>query len=270
MKKLFLVASLAISVLMTGCSPYEKINDTQVGIRQTFSGAIQDKVLGQGIYQTIVGDVIQVSRRNIIINVQAQPIVKEKVPLSDFEMKVNYGIVPENAAIAYKTEKNQNIITSDGDVYLLGQYVQYVANSSIQDVLSKYAALEVNDNRSKIEQEITDSINQKLHEQKKDQFVKVNEINIMKVVPPAAILQSSLAIVRSENDLKTKQNELLVAKVEQEKMKVLASQADSQYVNMLNAQANVTTADALKIAAEKGTLNTIIVPKDFNSLGKVN
>lgn len=267
MKKLALVAMLGLT--LTGCG-YETINDTQVGIRQTFTGAIQDKVLDQGIYQTIIGDVIPVSRRNIIISVKGQPQTSEKVPLSEFDLKVNYGIVPENAAIAYKTEKNQNIVTEDGDVYLLGQYVSDVANSSINDVVGKYAALEVNDNRSKIEGELVSIINKKLKEQQKDRFVRVNSINIMKVVPPQAILQSSLAIVRSENDLKTKQNELLVAKVEQEKMKVLSQQADSQYVNMLNAQANMTTAEALKIAATKGTLNTIIVPKDFTSLGKAN
>ena len=264
-KKLVLVGLLATT--MVGCT---RVLDSEVAVKQHFSGEIDDKVVQQGLYNTILTDYIKVSKRNLVLNVEAQPIVVEKIPLSAFQAKINYGIVPENAAIAYKTEKAQHITTEDGDVYLLGQYVQYVANSAINDVVSKYKALEVNDNRSKIEAEIRDNINYKLKAQGKDKFVKVNEINILKVSPPQSILNSSLAIVNSQNLLKTKQNELEVAKVEQEKMKVLAQQADAQYINLLEAEAQKTKAEALLKAAEKGTLQTmVIVPEKFNSLGNI-
>lgn len=266
MKKLIIVG-LSSAVIFTGCS---RITDADVGIRQTFSGEIEDGVLSQGLHQTVVGDVIKVSKRNLVLNVEAQPIVIEKIPMQTFQMKVNYGIVPENAAIAYKTEKAQHIITEDGDVYLLGQYVQYVANSAVNDVVSKYKALEVNDNRAKIEIEIKDAINQKLKAQSKDKFVKVNEINILKVSPPQSILNSSLAIVNSQNALKTKQNELETAKVETEIKRVLAENASEKYVDLLRAEAEKTKAEAMLKAAEKGTLNSmVIVPDKFTSLGNV-
>lgn len=266
--KLKMLGAVALaSTMLVGCT---RINDTEVGVRQTFTGAIEDQVITQGLHQIIVGDIIKFGTRGIVLNVSATPIVLEKVPMSSFNMKVNYSIVPSNAALAYKTEKAQHIVTEDGEVYLLGQYVQYIASSAINDVVSKYKALEVNNNRTQIEVEIKNVINQKLQSQGKSKFVKVNEINIINTTPPASILQSSLAIVKSENDLKTRKNELEVAKVEQEKMKVLAQQADSQYIALLNAQAKATTAEALKIAATKGTLNTIIVPNDFTSLGNVS
>lgn len=265
MKK-FLCAIL-IPLAFVGCT---RITDADVGVRQTFSGEIENQVLSQGLHQTVVGDVIKVSKRNLVINVEAQPIVVEKIPMQSFQMKVNYGIVPENAAIAYKTEKAQHIITEDGDVYLLGQYVQYVANSAVNDVVSRYKALAVNDNRARIEVEIKDTINAKLKAQGKDKFVRVNEINILKVSPPQSILNSSLAIVNSENALKTKQNELEVAKVESEKQKVLAQQADGQYINLLKAEAEKTKAEAMYKAAEKGSLVTYVVPDSFTSLGQLN
>lgn len=266
MKKL-VILGLALSTVVTGCS---RITDADVGIRQTFSGEIEDQVLSQGIHQTVVGDVIKVSKRNLVLTVEAQPIVIEKIPMQTFQMKVNYGIVPSNAAVAYKTEKAQHIITEDGDVYLLGQYVQYVANSAVNDVVSKYKALEVNDNRAKIETEIKDAINQKLKAQAKDKFVKVNEINILKVSPPQSILNSSLAIVNSQNALKTKQNELETAKVETEIKRVLAENASEKYVDLLRAEAEKTKAEAMLKAAEKGTLNTmVIVPDKFNSIGTI-
>lgn len=264
-KKLLVLGFIAITAV--GCS---RITDGETGIRQTFTGEIEDRVLTQGLHQTVVGDVIKVSKRNLVINVEAQPIVVEKIPMQAFQMKVNYGIVPENAAVAYKTEKAQHIITEDGDVYLLGQYVQYVANSAINDVVSKYKALAVNDNRAKIEVEIKDTINSKLKAQGKDKFVRVNEINILKVSPPQSILNSSLAIVNSENQLKTKQNELENARVEQEIKKVLAENASTQYVELLRAESEKIKAEAMLEAAKKGTLNTmVIVPEKFTSLGQV-
>lgn len=266
MKKL-IILGLVCSFIATGCS---RITDADVGIRQTFSGEIEDKILPQGLHQSVVGDVIKVSKRNLVLAVEAQPIVSEKVPMSAFQAKVNYGIVADNAAIAYKTEKAQHIVTEDGDVYLLGQYVQYVANSAINDVVSKYKALEVNDNRTKIEGEIKDQINLKLKAQGKDKFVKVNEINILKVTPPQSILNSSLAIVNSQNALKTKQNELETAKVETEIKRVLAENASEKYVDLLRAEAEKTKAEAMLKAAEKGTLNTmIVVPEKFTSIGNI-
>lgn len=247
-----------------------RITDADVGIRQTFSGEIEDTVLEQALYQTLIGDVIKVSKRNLVLNIESQPIVIEKIPMQEFQLKVNYGIVPENAAIAYKTEKAQHIITQDNEVYLLGQYVHYVAAAAVNDVVSKYKALEVNDNRAIIEVEIKNSINAKLKAQNKDKFVKVNEINILKVSPPKSILDSSLAIVNSQNALKTKQNELETARVETEIKKVLAENASDKYVDLLRAEAEKTKADALLMAASKGTLNTmVIVPDGFTSVGSL-
>jgi hypothetical protein len=267
-KKLAVVGLLGLICSVTiSC---ERITDADVGIRQTFSGEIEDRVLTQGLHQTVVGDVIKVSKRNLVLNVEAQPIVSEKVAMQSFQAKVNYGIVPENASIAYKTEKAQHIITEDQDVYLLGQYVQYVANSAINDVVSKYKALEVNDNRSKIETEIRDNINAKLKAQQKDKYVRVNEINILKVTPPKSIMDSSVAIVTSQNMLRTKQNELETAKVETEIKRVLAENASDQYVDLLRAESEKIKAEAMLEAAKKGTLNTmVIVPEKFTGLGQV-
>lgn len=264
--QLILLAMLS-SLVFTACS---RITDADVGIRQTFSGEIEDTILSQGIHQTLIGDVIRVSKRNLVLSVEAQPIVIEKIPMQTFQMKVNYGIVPQNAAIAYKTEKAQHIVTEDGDIYLLGQYVQYVANSAINDIVSRYKALEVNDNRAKIEIEIKDSINSKLKAQKKDHFVKVNEINILKISPPQSILDSSLAIVNSQNALKTKQNELETARVETEIKRVLAENASDKYVDLLRAESEKIKAEAMMEAAKQGTLNTmVVVPEKFTSLGSI-
>ena len=108
MKKLLAATLIATTMLTTACT---RVTDAETGIRQTFSGEIVDQTLQQGLHQIVFGDVIKVSKRNLVLNVEAQPIVSEKIPMQSFQMKVNYGIVPANAAIAYKTEKAQHIIT---------------------------------------------------------------------------------------------------------------------------------------------------------------
>ena len=139
-------------------------------------------------------------------------------------------------------------------------------------MISKYKALEVNDNRQVIEDQIKKSVNIKLKAQGKDRFVQVNEINIINVVPPQSITKSSERIVQTENELKAKQNELEleIAQVEQEKMAVLAKQADGQYINLINAEANKMQAEALLVAAKAGTLNTmVVVPDSIKALGNI-
>ena len=270
LRSLGIMCALAMTVVITGCSPMTKVNDAEVGIRETFSGEIQDKVLDQGFHQIVVGDVLKVSKRNLVLSVTASPMVVEKVPMQSFAIKVNYGIVPANAAIAYKEEKAQHLTTKDGDIYLLGEYVKTVSGSAIQDVVSKYKALEVNDNRTKIEGELRDAINAKLKAANKDRFVRVNEINIMQVQPPQSIVNSSLAIVNSQNALKTKQNELETAKVETEVKRVLAENASEKYIDLQRAEAEMIKSQALLTAAQKGTLNTmVIVPEKFSALGAV-
>lgn len=269
LRKIALGLVMAASVAMTACSPVTKVTDAEVGIRTTFSGEIEDKILDQGFHQVIIGDVTKVSKRNLILEVKTNPITAEKVPMSAFVTKINYGIVPANAAIAYKTEKSQNL-ENDGEVMLLGKYIADITDASVQTAVSKYKALEVNDNRTVIEAAIKDELNKRLKLAGKDRFVTVNEINILAVRPHQSIVDSSLAIVNSQNALKTKQNELETAKVETEVKRVLAENASNKYIDLQRAEAELTKAQALKIAAEKGTLNTmVVVPEKFSSIGQI-
>ena len=104
----------------------------------------------------------------------------------------------------------------------------------------------------------------------KDKFVVVNEVNVLKVQPHSSIVASSLAIVNSQNALKTKQNELETAKVETEVKRVLAENASEKYIDLQRAEAELIKSQALLTAAQKGTLNTmVIVPEKFSALGHV-
>ena len=252
---------LACSV-MVGCS---RVDDGYVGISKgRFSGSINDQPLDQGLHQTLTQTITEVSTRNIVIPIIATPVIKENIPMGKFEVRVNYGVNSQYAPHIFKTESAQNMVNDNGDVFLLGKYIEYIAGSAISDVVSKYGAMEVNNNRDKIESDIKTVIVKKLTESKKIKYVNINEVNILNVEPPKTIVASVENIIRTQNELEAKTNEVATARKEQEKMEILAKQADSQYIQLTNAQANMAMAEAMKISANKGQLMTVLVPHGFN------
>lgn len=271
-KKLVALGSLGIAALifmLVLINSFTRVTDAEVGIRQTFSGEIENKVLDQGLHQSLIGDVIKVSKRNLVLTVNTNPITVEKVPMAKFVTKINYGIVPANAAVAYKSEMAQHKFV-EGETFLMGKYIEDITDAAVQTSVSKYAALSVNDSRTEIEAAIKSELNKRLKLGKKNQYAVVNEVNILSVQPHSSIVASSLAIVNSQNALKTKQNELETARVETEVKRVLAENASEKYIDLQRAEAEMIKSQAMLEAAKKGTLNTmIIVPEHFTSVGNL-
>lgn len=265
LKKLFvgvLVSAMAV-LSLSGCT---RVDDGYVGISKgRFSGEIEQQILTTGWKQTLTQEITQVSTRNIIINVAERPVIKEGIPMDKFQIKVNYGIVPQYAPFIYKSESNQHLVNPENeDIYLLGGYVETIASASIKDVVTNYTAMEVNLHREKIEKEIKDQMALRLTQKGKAKYVNINEINILTVEPPKSIVQSVEAIIKTENDKKAKVNEVETAKLEQERMQILSKSAGKEFTDLLNAQANDKMATALVESAKQGKLLPILVPHNFN------
>lgn len=266
---IFLSTIVFIAVAYLLCN-ITRITDGYIGIKQTFTGEIVDKSVAQGLHLTPFSTVTPVSVRNIIRDIDATPMVSEKIPMNTFKIKVSYNVLAEKAPYIYKTEKLQHITTEDGDIFLMAKYVDYIAKAAVNDVIANYKALSVNDNRSKIESEIKAAIIAKLLSANKADYLAINEVNIIDIKPPQSVINSSIAIVNSQNALQTKINEVEVAKQESIRMSELAKQADSNYVNLLNAQAQKVKADALMVAAQKGSVNVWVIPDDITSVGNLS
>lgn len=265
LKRLSMIGvAMALAGSLTGC--YDRVTDAEVGVKTTMSGVIEDRAQAQGVYFPITYDLTKYSTRNIILNVSGNPIV-ENVPMDGMTIKINYQIVPDLAPEMVRTQKGQHKVVGD-EVFLMGAYVEMISKNAMLDVVKGYKALEVNDKRSEIEPLILAKINKTLADQKRDKYVKVSEVNIINANPPKSVTESAKRFLTSQNDLKTKQNEVQIAKEESERLKALASQADSQTINYLKAQAEATRAEAFKVMAEsKSVEKVIIVPENFTSLG---
>lgn len=269
-KRLAVIGLVAAMTVSVGCS---RVTDAEVGVKTTISGEIVENAQTQGIYFPWFYDLEKFSTRNIILNVSARPIV-ENVPMEGMLIRVNYSIKPELAPEMWKTQKGQHLtVQGDGgegskEVFLMGSYVDMIAKNAMMDVVKGYKALEVNEKRSEIEPLLKKKIVDTIEAQGRSKYVNISEVNMITAQPPQSVVQSAQRYLTSLNDLKTKQNEVQIAKEESERLKALASQSDAQTIDYLKAQSEATRAEAFKIMAEnKSVSKVLIVPENFTSLG---
>ena len=114
------------------------------------------------------------------------------------------------------------------------------------------------------EQEIQNYVAEQLKEEKLDNSISLNVVQITNVQPNAEILKSATDYVRSQNELKIKENEVKLAKLESERMSALAANS-TQSIAYMQAQAALNISEGIK----QGKVNTIVVPSNITMLGSV-
>lgn len=140
-------------------------------------------------------------------------------------------------------------------------YVTTLVNNAAYKVVRKYTNLQVADSRAVIEQEIKATVQEQLTTEKLDTAITLSVVQIRNILPNAQILEAATALVRSQNELKIKENEVKLAKLESERMSALA-QNSTQSIAYMEASAKVMIAEAVKA----GKVNTIIIPSNMTSL----
>ena len=144
------------------------------------------------------------------------------------------------------------------------RYIETLTNNASYKVVRSYKALEVADNRAKLEQEIHQLIQDQLRAEKLDNALNVSVVQIRNVQPNADILKAATDYVRAQNELKVKETEVAIAKKESERMAALAANS-SQSIAYMQAQAQLEIARGIA----SGKVNTIVVPMDFKGMVNV-
>ena len=262
MKRFATLSVLAAAVLATGCT---RITTGEVGVRVDMSRQVQGAELMPGSWnQTLIGDVLTFPVKDIAITLENKtPMTADNSALSDFDITVVYGINPSSVAELYTTKSKSFHAYNDkeGDTYLMYNYMVTLVNNASYKAVRQYKALEVADNRAKIEEEIKAMVTEQLKEEKLDTALTLNVVQVRNVAPNAEILKAATDYVRSQNELKIKENEVAIAKKESERMAALA-QNSQQSIAYMNAQAQLMIAEGIK----NGKVQTIVVPANFNSL----
>lgn len=265
LKKTLSVSAIVIATLAT--SACTRIETGEVGVRLNASKQIEGNELMPGSWnQTIVGSVLEFPVKDIAVKLENKtPMTKDNSALADFDITVVYGINPSSVAELYSTKsKSFHTVDEDKNVLLMHKYMQTLVNNAAYKSVRAYAALEVADNRAKLEQEIQNYVAEQLKEEKLDNSISLSVVQITNVQPNAEILKSATDYVRSQNELKIKENEVKLAKLESERMSALAANS-TQSIAYMQAQAALNISEGIK----QGKVNTIVVPSNITMLGSV-
>lgn len=263
MKRFATLSILAAAILATGCT---RIETGEVGVRLNASKQIEGNELMPGTWnQTVIGSVLEFPVKDIAVTLENKtPMTKDNSALADFDITVVYGINPTSVAELYSTKSRSFHAEGKEGVYLMFNYMTTLVNNASYKAIRQYNALEVADNRAKLEQEIQRIVTEQLKEEKLDTALQLAVVQIRNVAPNAEILRAATDYVRAQNELKIKQTEVEIAKKESERMAALANNS-TQSIAYMNAQAALNISEGIK----NGKVQTIVVPSNITALGNI-
>lgn len=266
MKRILKISAIvAAMVVATGCT---RIQTGEVGVRVDMSRQIQGSELMPGSWnQTLVGDVMTFPTKDITVVLDdMKPLTADNSAMADFDVSVVYGINPTSVAELYSTKSKafHAYNEKEKDTFLMYNYMVTLTKNAAYKVARNYKSLELADNRAKMEDEIRQHVAETLKAEKLDGALQLTLVQIRNIQPNAEIMQAATAYVKSQNELKIKENEVKLAKLESERMAALAANS-GQSIAYMQAQAQMRIAEGVA----SGKVNTIIVPMDFKGMVNV-
>lgn len=257
MKRIFSLAVIASAVLATGCA---RIETGEVGVRVGFDKQVKPGELQPGSFnQTLIGDVLTFPIKDVAVAVDnVTPLAKDNSTMKDVDMTVIYSINPNQVSELYTSKNRSFHAVSKEDTLLMYNYVFQAARNGLYKAAREYEALDMNDNRSSIEQKVRDNILATLASEKLDGSITIQQVLVRQMIPADSVVASANDLVRSKNELKQKEVEVKTAEAESRRMQALASQG-SQSIAYMNAMTEQMKAQAMLEAAKKGSLMMVPV-----------
>lgn len=253
--KLKYIALLSIITLL-GC---ERIETGHVGLRVGFDKQIKSEELLPGSFpQVLIGDVLEFQIKDVGVSVtDMTPLAKDNSTMKDFDMFVIYN-VNQSAVSELYTSKNKAFHTiSEGDTFLMYNYIAAAARNAAYISARKYEALDMNDHRQDIEQEIKATLLKTLADEHLDQSLTISQVLVKSIVPADAVVASANSLVTAKNAYKQKEVEVQTA--EQEAKRIAALNQNKGAIEYMNAMAMVNISEAIK----EGKTQAIVVPYNF-------
>ncbi|MBC7456270.1 MAG: SPFH domain-containing protein [Massilia sp.] len=264
MKKIIslIVLVLVAGLSATGCT----IVDTgEVGLRVNFDKTIESGELVAGSFnQTVIGKVLTFPVKDVSVDVRdMQPLAADNSTMKDFDISVVYNIMPAAVSDLYiNKSRSFHMVDATGDIYLMHAYIFQTARNAVYKTARKYEALNMNDSRAQIEQEIQATMTATLNEEKLNGIV-ISQVRVGGMVPSDAVKASADNLVRAKNEEKTKEVEVQIARKEAERIAALNANAGA--ISYMQAQAQMKIAEG--IAA--GKVHTVVIPYDFKGMVNV-
>jgi len=253
-----LIALAIASTLAVGCT---RIETGHSGVRINFNGTVEQAELGVGFHQTMIGEVRKYVSNEISYNLDnLHPQTKDKTLLHDIDLSYNYVVNPGSIADLMVRFKGRDYHDKDtGENYPMALYMVNVVTTATTDVIARYNALDANESREKIREEIKVRVAELLKEEKLNDVVQIKQVFIKNLQIDPKLLDSSRAVITAQNDLKAKEYEVQSAKKEAERLGMLANNPANLELMRLQIKKEM-------VAAIKENKNTIyVIPSDMTS-----
>ncbi len=257
-------ARWTLLLVALGLSACTRIETGEVGLRigldKQTSGA---ELLPGSFNQTLIGEVLTFPVRDIAVQLDNKnPLTSDNSTLKDFDLTMVYSIAPSSVSDLWTT-KSRSFHAFDRDAkdwILMHAFMSTVVNNAGYKAVRAYKALEVADNRQKIEEEIKRIVTETLRAEKLDQALSVTLVQVRNVLPADDIIASANAVVTAQNALRAKEIEVETAKKEAER--IAALNQNSRAIEYMNAQAQLKIAEGIA----NGKVHAIVVPYDFKGI----
>lgn len=255
--KNLLLASVLMLALV-GCSGVET---GHVGVRVWPNGEIDSREIEPGFAQTFWGDVRHYVANDITWQLKdLRPQTADKTKLQDLDLTYTYSVEQSQIVDSVIKYKGRDARDEDGVYYPLALYVENVMTNATTDVISRYQALDANQNREKIKEEILTAARTTLQKEGFGQTIRVQQIFIKNLDLDPSIVKSATEVITAQNVLKAKEYEVITASKEAERLSLLA--ANSKNIDYMNAKAVADIAEGIK----EGKVQAVVVPYDFKGI----
>lgn len=256
------MSSIVFGILMFTMSSCTRVETGEVGIRIGFDKQVSPGELLPGSFnQTIVGSVLTFPVKDVSVRVEDMtPLAKDNSTMKDFDALVIYNVNPQSVSELYVSKNRSFHEQHEQDIYLMYNYVHQAARNAIYKSARKYEALEMNDNRQAIENEVKDLMIKSLADEKLDTAVTISQVLVRVILPADSVVASANELVRAKNEYKQKEVEVQTARKEAER--IAALNANKGAIEYMSAMANMKIADAIA----NGKVNTIVIPMDFKGM----
>ena len=260
MKRIFTIGILAAAVLAAGCT---RIETGEVGVRVGFDKQVKPGELQPGSFnQVLIGDVLTFPVKDVAVPVEnLTPLARDNSTMKDVDMTVVYSINPSQVSELYTSKNKSFHAINKDDTLLMFNYVFAAARNGLYKAAREYEALDMNDNRTAIEQKVRENIQSTLASEKLDGSITIQQVLVRQMTPADSVVASANDLVRAKNEQKQKEVEVKTAKLEAERMAALANNS-AQSVQFMQAQAMLNISEGIKT----GKVQTIVVPANFNAL----
>jgi hypothetical protein len=170
------LAVFGLILLITLPRSCTRVETGEVGLRKTFTGTVEMEPLSPGFHQSMVGQVLIFSAREVSVPVKdLHPVTADKLPMEDVDVDVQftYKVNPGSIPLLYTKYASSYHNLRDGEIFVMQNFIEQFVRSAVADAIAKFPALAVNDKRSEIVGLIQEDVNGKIKREGLDKDITV-------------------------------------------------------------------------------------------------